>query len=192
MRRTRTRPPFPAVFLGLQSRKEFFPPSEDRTLGCCGENGAAKIVLVQYLFLPRQQQHLHRPRPVLPPPRGADGEGLPGLKDLRGHEGDDAGRAQRGAGGLRGARGEAPGEQVAAEGGGGQVRGAALHHGGADGGARAGGKNCLILSIAAPIVGGSVAEWSKALVLGTSPKGRGFESHRCHISFLSIATLTCF
>ena len=27
--------------------------------------------------------------------------------------------------------------------------------------------------------GGSVAEWSKALVLGTSPKGRGFESHRC-------------
>ena len=24
---------------------------------------------------------------------------------------------------------------------------------------------------------GSVAEWSKALVLGTSPKGRGFESH---------------
>ena len=26
---------------------------------------------------------------------------------------------------------------------------------------------------------GSVAERSKALVLGTSPKGRGFESHRC-------------
>ena len=26
---------------------------------------------------------------------------------------------------------------------------------------------------------GSLAEWSKALVLGTSPKGRGFESHRC-------------
>ena len=26
---------------------------------------------------------------------------------------------------------------------------------------------------------GSVAEWSKALVLGTSPSGRGFESHRC-------------
>ena len=26
---------------------------------------------------------------------------------------------------------------------------------------------------------GSVAEWSKALVLGTSPKGRGFESHHC-------------
>jgi hypothetical protein len=25
---------------------------------------------------------------------------------------------------------------------------------------------------------GSVAEWSKALVLGTSPQGRGFESHR--------------
>ena len=26
---------------------------------------------------------------------------------------------------------------------------------------------------------GSLAEWSKALVLGTSPKGRGFESHLC-------------
>ena len=31
---------------------------------------------------------------------------------------------------------------------------------------------------------GSVAEWSKALVLGTSPKGRGFESHRCQTFFL--------
>ena len=30
---------------------------------------------------------------------------------------------------------------------------------------------------------GSVAEWSKALVLGTSPKGRGFESHRCQHAF---------
>ena len=30
---------------------------------------------------------------------------------------------------------------------------------------------------------GSVAEWSKALVLGTSPKGRGFESHRCQIFY---------
>ena len=28
-----------------------------------------------------------------------------------------------------------------------------------------------------------MAEWSKALVLGTSPKGRGFESHRCQYSF---------
>ena len=28
-----------------------------------------------------------------------------------------------------------------------------------------------------------MAEWSKALVLGTSPKGRGFESHRCQHSF---------
>ena len=26
---------------------------------------------------------------------------------------------------------------------------------------------------------GSLAEWSKALVLGTSPKGRGFESLSC-------------
>ena len=31
--------------------------------------------------------------------------------------------------------------------------------------------------------GGRVAEWSKALVLGTSPKGRGFESHLCHEFF---------
>ena len=30
---------------------------------------------------------------------------------------------------------------------------------------------------------GSVAEWSKALVLGTSPKGRGFESRRCQKIF---------
>ena len=28
---------------------------------------------------------------------------------------------------------------------------------------------------------GSLAEWSKALVLGTSPKGRGFESHSCQM-----------
>ena len=32
---------------------------------------------------------------------------------------------------------------------------------------------------------GSVAEWSKALVLGTSPKGRGFESHRCQMNIFS-------
>ena len=30
---------------------------------------------------------------------------------------------------------------------------------------------------------GSLAEWSKALVLGTSPKGRGFESHSCQNPF---------
>ncbi len=30
---------------------------------------------------------------------------------------------------------------------------------------------------------GSVAEWSKALVLGTSQKWRGFESRRCQIPF---------
>ena len=41
------------------------------------------------------------------------------------------------------------------------------------------------LSIAAKIflsaflMEGSVAEWSKALVLGTSQKWRGFESHHC-------------
>ena len=33
---------------------------------------------------------------------------------------------------------------------------------------------------------GSLAEWSKALVLGTSPKGRGFESHRCQHSFIAV------
>ena len=27
---------------------------------------------------------------------------------------------------------------------------------------------------------GSLAEWSKALASGASPKGRGFESHSCH------------
>ena len=32
-----------------------------------------------------------------------------------------------------------------------------------------------------------MAEWSKALVLGTSPKGRGFESHSCQIIFLVTA-----
>ena len=31
---------------------------------------------------------------------------------------------------------------------------------------------------------GSVAEWSKALVLGTSLSGRGFESHRCQKKLL--------
>ena len=31
-----------------------------------------------------------------------------------------------------------------------------------------------------------MAEWSKALVLGTSPKGRGFESHRCQSNFVDI------
>ena len=35
-------------------------------------------------------------------------------------------------------------------------------------------------------ISGSVAEWSKALVLGTSPKGRGFESHRCQLTFLPV------
>ena len=32
---------------------------------------------------------------------------------------------------------------------------------------------------------GSVAEWSKALVLGTSLSGRGFESHRCQENLFS-------
>jgi hypothetical protein len=30
----------------------------------------------------------------------------------------------------------------------------------------------------------SVAEWSKALASGASPKGRGFEPHRCHLNFV--------
>ena len=33
---------------------------------------------------------------------------------------------------------------------------------------------------------GSVAEWSKALVLGTSLSGRGFESHRCQYKLFRI------
>ena len=36
---------------------------------------------------------------------------------------------------------------------------------------------------------GSVAEWSKALVLGTSLSGRGFESHRCQ-TFCSVLYLS--
>ena len=31
---------------------------------------------------------------------------------------------------------------------------------------------------------GSVAEWSKALALGASPKGRGFEPHHYHLFLL--------
>ena len=34
------------------------------------------------------------------------------------------------------------------------------------------------------VITGSVAEWSKALVLGTSLSGRGFESHRCQTFYL--------
>ena len=30
---------------------------------------------------------------------------------------------------------------------------------------------------------GKMAEWSKAIVLGTIPKGRGFESHSCQMHF---------
>ena len=33
-----------------------------------------------------------------------------------------------------------------------------------------------------------MAEWSKALVLGTSLSGRGFESHRCHKIFFPCKT----
>ena len=42
---------------------------------------------------------------------------------------------------------------------------------------------------------GSLAEWSKVLVLGTSPKGRGFESHRCQKTFiahLSVPYVACW
>ena len=31
----------------------------------------------------------------------------------------------------------------------------------------------------------NVAEWSKALDSGSSPQGRGFESHRCHFYFFA-------
>ena len=45
--------------------------------------------------------------------------------------------------------------------------------------------NSLTTKIERDISEGSVAERSKALVLGTSPKGRGFESHRCQFLFFS-------
>ena len=37
---------------------------------------------------------------------------------------------------------------------------------------------------------GSMAEWSKALVLGTSLSGRGFESHCCQNDFLKFISRT--
>ena len=39
------------------------------------------------------------------------------------------------------------------------------------------------------VMTGSVAEWSKALVLGTSLSGRGFESHRCQSFCSRVGTL---
>ena len=42
------------------------------------------------------------------------------------------------------------------------------------------------------VMTGSVAEWSKALVLGTSLSGRGFESHRCHKIFFPSSRLACW
>ena len=39
----------------------------------------------------------------------------------------------------------------------------------------------LLLQYFAKFVRDSVAEWSKALRSGRSPKGRGFEPHRCQI-----------
>ena len=36
---------------------------------------------------------------------------------------------------------------------------------------------------------GSLAEWSKALVLGTTPKRRGFESHSCQNIFYKLKSL---
>ena len=38
-------------------------------------------------------------------------------------------------------------------------------------------KKCVI------VIQGNVAEWSKALALGASPQGRGFEPHRYHKLF---------
>ena len=35
-----------------------------------------------------------------------------------------------------------------------------------------------------------LAEWSKALRLGRSPKGRGFESHICHYKIDSLTSTT--
>ena len=36
----------------------------------------------------------------------------------------------------------------------------------------------------------SLAEWSKALASGASPKGRGFEPHSCHLLTLGISVIT--
>ena len=38
----------------------------------------------------------------------------------------------------------------------------------------------------------SLAEWSKALAPGASPKGRGFEPHSCHFHFCLPATANIF
>ena len=45
--------------------------------------------------------------------------------------------------------------------------------------------NCIIYDLKEErkcviAIQGNVAEWSKALALGASPKGRGFEPHRYH------------
>ena len=41
---------------------------------------------------------------------------------------------------------------------------------------------CKVFLFSKGRTNGSLAEWSKALVLGTSPKGRGFESLSCQIN----------
>ena len=41
----------------------------------------------------------------------------------------------------------------------------------------------MLAQSAKGFVEGSLAEWSKALASGASPKGRGFESHSCHIFY---------
>ena len=37
----------------------------------------------------------------------------------------------------------------------------------------------------------TLAEWSKALDLGSSPRGRGFKSHRCQIALHDSFYFTC-
>lgn len=49
----------------------------------------------------------------------------------------------------------------------------------------------FLVIIIVDFLNGSVAERSKALVLGTSPKGRGFESHRCHWLFFANFFFIC-
>ena len=41
-----------------------------------------------------------------------------------------------------------------------------------------------------PLCQDSLAEWSKALAQGTSPQGRGFEPHSCHLSSFAHMWLT--
>ena len=48
-------------------------------------------------------------------------------------------------------------------------------------------KGGSIGNFSAPVCYDSLAEWSKVLASGASPKGRGFEPHSCHFIFIQVA-----